>query len=109
MRGLKHPPIEDVAIEHVFHALSDPIRLKIVRRLARDGEAPCNAIDCGRAKSSLSRHYQVLRDAGLIRTRSDGVVRMNALRRDDLERRFPGLLAAVIGAAEAAVADERPD
>jgi DNA-binding transcriptional ArsR family regulator len=62
------------------------------------GEASCAAVDFGRPKSSMSHHFRVLRDAGLVRTRNEGVAHVNALRREDLDRRFPGLLDAVIAA-----------
>jgi DNA-binding transcriptional ArsR family regulator len=96
MRTYKHPSIEDVRLEDVFHALSDPIRLEIVRRLAFEGEATCAALERERPKSSMSHHFRVLRDAGLVRTRNEGVQGINALRREELDRRFPGLLAAVV-------------
>lgn len=96
MRAFKHPAIDDVTLEHLFHALSDPVRLGIVRQLARGGEASCAALDGGRPKSSMSHHFRVLRDSGLVCTRNDGVTHMNALRRDDLDRRFPGLMAAIL-------------
>lgn len=96
MRPFKHPPLGDVPIETVLHALSDPVRLEIVRRLDGSGEASCSALDGGRPKSSMSHHFRVLREAGLVRTRSDGSAHMNALRRDELDRRFPGLLGAVL-------------
>ncbi len=101
MRTAKQTPTEDIALEHLFHALSDPLRLEIVRQLARDGEASCQALECGRPKSSMSHHFRVLRESGLIQTRIEGVTRWNALRRDDLERRFPGLLDSVIAAMAA--------
>ena len=110
MRALKHPNLSDISVEHVLHALSDPIRLEIVRQIARQGECSCNAVDCGRAKSSMSHHFRVLRDGGVIRTRNEGTVHMNALRRDELDARFPGLLGAVLAAAGvAATADEAAD
>ena len=99
MRPFKHPKIEDVALEHVLHALSDPLRMEIVRQLADEGEASCTALDRGRPKSSMSHHFRVLRDAGLVPTRNDGTVHMNSLRRDDLDKRFPGLLTAVLSNA----------
>ncbi len=99
MRPFKHPKIEDVALEHVLHALSDPLRMEIVRQLADEGEASCTALDRGRPKSSMSHHFRVLRDAGLVSTRNDGTVHMNSLRRDDLDKRFPGLLTAVLSNA----------
>jgi DNA-binding transcriptional ArsR family regulator len=100
VRTIQHPAIEKVALSQVLYALSDPVRLKVVRQLARDGEATCTALDGGRPKSSMSHHFRVLRDAGLVRTRTDGPSHMNELRRNDIERRFPGLLAAVLSAKD---------
>jgi DNA-binding transcriptional ArsR family regulator len=100
MRHARLPAPEEIALEDVFHALSDPFRLEVVRRLAAEGEASCQALEGDRPKSSVSHHFRVLREAGLIRTRNEGVTRMNALRRDDIERRFPGLLACILTAKE---------
>jgi DNA-binding transcriptional ArsR family regulator len=100
MRTIQHPAIETVAMSQVLYALSDPVRLRVVRQLARDGKATCTALDGGRPKSSMSHHFRVLRDAGLVRTRTDGPSHMNELRRNDIERRFPGLLAAVLSAKD---------
>jgi len=101
VRGYKHPPIEEVALEHLFQALSDPVRLEIVQRLALVGEASCNALNAGRPKSTMSHHFRVLREAGLIRTRTEGVSHANMIRREELDRRFPGLLDALLGAMRA--------
>ncbi|GGF04415.1 transcriptional regulator [Aliidongia dinghuensis] len=98
MRTIHHPAIEDVALSQVLYALSDPVRLEVVRRLAFHGEATCSALECGRPKSSMSHHFRVLREAGLVRTRTDGPAHMNDLRRDEMDRRFPGLLSAVLAA-----------
>jgi DNA-binding transcriptional ArsR family regulator len=100
MRALKHPDLDDIELTRVLYALSDPVRLGVVRQLAREGEATCAALDGGRPKSSMSHHFRVLRDAGVVRTRTDGPTHMNELRRADLERLFPGLLAAVLETAE---------
>ncbi len=101
MRAFKHPSLDDVRLEDVMHALSDPVRLDIVRTLAKKGEASCAELDCGRPKSSMSHHFRVLRDAGLVMTRGEGVSHINALRSDEMDKRFPGLLGAVLGAGEA--------
>jgi DNA-binding transcriptional ArsR family regulator len=116
VRGFKHPRIEDVPLELVFHALSDPVRLDIVRQLAATSEASCHALNAGRPKSSMSHHFRVLRDAGLVRTRTQGTSHANALRRGELDGRFPGLIDALLEAmatddranAEAASPDGRP-
>ncbi|QXQ08127.1 helix-turn-helix domain-containing protein [Sphingosinicellaceae bacterium] len=96
MRTITHPAIEEVALCQVLYALSDPVRLEVVRTLARLGEATCSALDGGRPKSTMSHHFRVLRDAGLVRTRTDGPTHMNDLRIDDVGRKFPGLLDAVL-------------
>lgn len=98
MRTIHHPAVEDVALSQVLYALSDPVRLGVVRQLASAGEATCSSLDRGRPKSSMSHHFRVLREAGLVRTRMDGPAHMNDLRRTEIERRFPGLLAAVLAA-----------
>jgi len=101
VRAFNHPPIEEVALEHVFQALSDPVRLDIVRQLASVPEASCNALNAGRPKSSMSHHFRVLREAGLVRTRTQGTAHANTLRHAELNRRFPGLIAALLSVIEA--------
>jgi DNA-binding transcriptional ArsR family regulator len=98
MRPFKHPAIEAVALEDVMHALSDPFRLEVVRTLAKRGEASCAELGGERPKSSMSHHFRVLREAGLVTTRGEGVTHWNALRREEMDRRFPGLLDAVLNA-----------
>lgn len=99
MRTMKHPPIEEIVLSQILYALSDPVRLGVVRQLAENGEATCAALDGGRPKSTMSHHFRVLRDAGLVRTHAYGPSHMNELRREDLDRRFPGLLAAILAAS----------
>lgn len=96
MRPFKHPSADEFLLERVLYALSDPVRLEIVRRLAELGEASCGELDGGRPKSSVSHHFRVLRDAGLVRTQSMGTTHMNSLRRDELDQRFPGLIGAIL-------------
>jgi DNA-binding transcriptional ArsR family regulator len=86
----------------VLEALADPVRLAIVRALgAVDGELACGPIPVG--KSTISHHYKVLREAGIIETREEGTRRFQRLRRAEVDARFPGLLDSVLGAAEAPV------
>ena len=80
----------------MLHALSDPARLAIVRHLALRDECTCGGFDSKLSKATLSHHYRVLREAGVLRTRPDGRKRQLSLRRDDLDARFPGLLSAVL-------------
>lgn len=102
MRALRHPKTEDIELARVLYALSDPVRLDVVRRLDSTGTATCAELDCGRPKSSMSHHFRVLRDAGVVRTRTDGTAHMNELRREELDRLFPGLLKSVLAVGAAA-------
>src|SRR6266511_1309095 len=91
----------EASLERVLHALSDPVRLRIVTALADKGERTCGSFDVPVTKSTCTHHFRVLREAGVIRQRHEGTTRLNALRRDDLEARFPGLLASILQAASA--------
>jgi DNA-binding transcriptional ArsR family regulator len=96
--ALHHPDRGDIQLHDVLHALSDPQRLQIVRELAADSEPrPCGSIELGVTKSTMTHHFRVLREAGVIKQRREGTTKLTCLRRDDLDARFPGLLAAVLG------------
>ena len=98
MREPHHPSCAELRLPAVLHALSDPARLAIVRRLAECDEWSCGNFDIGLSKATLSHHFRVLREAGIVKTRVDGRKRMLSLRRADLERRYPGLLAVGLAA-----------
>ena len=92
-----HHPTEDIELPALLHALSDPQRLHIVRELAAKSEPRrCGSFDLDITKSTLTHHFRVLREAGVIEQRVEGTARLNSLRRDDLDGRFPGLLDAVL-------------
>ncbi|MGR6912819.1 ArsR/SmtB family transcription factor [[Actinomadura] parvosata] len=101
MRLLPHPSTENIQLTEVLRALSDPIRLEIVIRLATAGEMTCTVAgdDLGVHKSTASHHYRTLRESGVVLTKQEGRLKYMSLRRDDLEARFPGLLDAVLTAA----------
>ena len=90
--------VEDLNLAAILHALSDPVRLRIVSQLADGGERTCGSLDLPVAKSTCSHHFRVLREAGVVAQRLDGKCRFNRLRMDELEQRFPGLLDAVLRA-----------
>jgi DNA-binding transcriptional ArsR family regulator len=100
-----HPARQDITLAGVLGALSDPMRLRIVKALLQEGEclsctaaAPCPDM----AKSTLSNHFRALREAGLIQTTKKGVENRNTVREADINARFPGLLKAILRhAAEA--------
>lgn len=104
MRELGHPERESMKLETVLHALSDPTRLSLVACLAGGEERACNALYSSLPKSTLSHHFRVLREAGIIHQRTQGASTLNSLRRDDLDARFPGLLDAVLNACDVAPA-----
>lgn len=102
---MTHPEPDEIRLERILYALSDELRLSIVRQLARNGPASCAALDRGRAKSTMSHHFRVLREAGVVRTRAEGVTHMNELRQAELDRRFPGLLPAILSEPVLRLAD----
>ena len=111
MRPLFHPPTEDVTVEGILHALSDPVRVAIFADIAA---ADC-AFNCSNflsvcdkqiPKSTLSHHFKTLREAGLIRAERRGVEMHNTSRCAEIETRFPGLIAAILSAHKAQL-DER--
>jgi DNA-binding transcriptional ArsR family regulator len=100
MSTFVHPAKEDITLAGMLAALGDPMRLKILKKLLekRDGCLSCSgAAPCTEmAKSTLSHHFRVLRDAGLIRTSKRGVENLNSVRWVELNERFPGLLKTII-------------
>jgi DNA-binding transcriptional ArsR family regulator len=97
---IAQPKRAEIELGAVLHALSDPVRLRIVAELARGGgAASCGSFDVPVTKSTCTHHFKVLREAGVIQQRHEGTARLNTLRRDDLEARFPGLLETVLQAA----------
>jgi DNA-binding transcriptional ArsR family regulator len=96
---LSHPACEQIELAAVLHALSDPMRLRIVAGLAAEDKRTCKSFDLPVTKSTCTHHFRVLREAGVIRQRLEGTTRLNSLRREDLDQRFPGLLESVLRAA----------
>jgi DNA-binding transcriptional ArsR family regulator len=101
VEALPHPELDQIELPAVLHALSDPMRLRIVACLATGEARTCKSFDLPVTKSTCTHHFRVLREAGVIRQRLEGTTRLNTLRREELEGRFPGLLNAVLHAAEA--------
>jgi DNA-binding transcriptional ArsR family regulator len=102
MAPLAHPAMSEVTLTTVLHALSDPVRLRLVTLLLEEGDPRSCAPDLWGVevhKSTLSHHYKVLREAGLTHTIVDGRTRSVELRRAELEERFPGLLTFLAAAA----------
>lgn len=96
LRAVREPDPETLELGAVFRALSDPVRLEIVRRLAGGCEVATGGFGLPLAKSSVSHHFRVLREAGLTTTRVVGASRLVSLRRKDLDHRFPGLVRLLL-------------
>lgn len=96
MRELFHPTMDQMCLSTVLSALGDPIRLQIVRNLANQSETTCACCNIDLPKSALSHHFKVLREAGIIRVRIDGKQRFQSVRFEEVNQRFPGLLAAIL-------------
>lgn len=98
MKKFTHPKLETVSLTTVMQALSDPCRQRIVRVLgAAEGRGlACNEFDLGVSKATASHHFETLRNAGIIESRSEGVKCLSCLREEELNRRFPGLLDLIV-------------
>ncbi|OQP32784.1 ArsR/SmtB family transcription factor [Pantoea latae] len=94
-----HPQPHEIKLENVLFALGNPLRLAILQSLAQRGEQSCNALRGEIAKSTMTHHWRVLRDSGVIWQRPVGRENLISLRRDCLDQRFPGLLDALLTAA----------
>jgi DNA-binding transcriptional ArsR family regulator len=114
MRLLYHPDKKDISLAGVLYALGDPVRLEIVMRLAIKGDLPCAALGCTAdyaianeesanpkliAKSTMSHHFRILRESGVLYSHKEGTQLINSLRRNDLNALFPGLLDTVLQSA----------
>jgi DNA-binding transcriptional ArsR family regulator len=103
MRPLFHPSIDDVTVETILHALSDPVRAAIyINIAASDCPQVCSSFlrvsEKDIPKSTLSQHFKALREAGLIRGERRGVEMHNVSRCDEINKRFPGLIPSIINA-----------
>ena len=94
----QHTHPDDVPVLTALAALADPVRLTLVRELAGSDawSRACGSFDVPVGKAALSHHFAVLRGAGLVEQRDEGPKRVNRLRREEFETRFPGLLDLVL-------------
>ncbi len=111
MRPLFHPSIEEITVEGILHALSDPVRVAIYADIvAQECSQNCSTFltvsDKAIPKSTLSQHFKALREAGLIRGERHGVEMHNTSRCTEIEQRFPGLIRAIVNAHAIQSADE---
>ena len=104
MRPLIHPAIDKVPIEAILHALSDPVRVAIYADIVKGCNENCSTFltvgDREIPKSTLSHHFTILREAGLIRSERKGVEMFNTSRCEEVDRHYPGLIGAIVKAHE---------
>jgi DNA-binding transcriptional ArsR family regulator len=112
MRPLFHPSIEDITVEGILHALSDPARVAIFMDIASSqcSQNCTNFVNVSERpipKSTLSQHFKALREAGLIRGERRGVEMQNTSRCTEIDQRFPGLIASIVNAHNIQSRDQR--
>jgi DNA-binding transcriptional ArsR family regulator len=112
MRPLFHPSLDTVTVEAILHALSDPVRVHIFAEIARAAcPQTCSAFlevsDRAVPKSTLSQHFKVLREAGLIWSERKGVAMHNSPRCAEIDQRFPGLVGTIINSHRVQTERER--
>ncbi|WP_427919714.1 ArsR/SmtB family transcription factor [Streptomyces sp. cg40] len=99
-RTVAHPELSDVSLQQVLEALVDPVRRMVVSQLAEaDEDKGCGTFEAPVSLSTLTHHFNVLREAGVIRQYYRGTTKLNTLRSDEMEERFPGLLSSVVAAS----------
>lgn len=96
MKPLYHPKSDQITLAGVLYALGDPVRLEIVKLLATGGEHSCSAFECDLARSTVSHHFKILRESGVVYSRKSGTQHLNSLRREELKQLFPGVLESVL-------------
>jgi DNA-binding transcriptional ArsR family regulator len=106
VQPLYHPPVSAITVQGILHALSDPVRVRIFAQLAaaecpQNCSAFCQLGETPLPKSSLSQHFKVLREAGLIRSERKGVELQSRTRCEEFHDRFGPLVEAIIKAYKA--------
>jgi DNA-binding transcriptional ArsR family regulator len=101
MRTLHHPRLDEITVEGILYALADPVRMEIFARLAasecgRNCSTFLEVQDCRLPKSTLSQHFRVLREAGLVRSERRGVEMINSTRYAELAERFGPMLRTIV-------------
>ena len=102
------PAAGDIQLPRVLAALADPHRLAAVRFVARHSESWCMQViqeaELPMTKPTFSHHLRILREAGVVTKRIEGAKGYMSVRKADLDRRFPGLIDAVLSAETEPVA-----
>ena len=103
MRPLYHPSLEDITVQGILYALSDPVRVRIYSELAQaDSAMNCSAFvsngNLKLPKSTLSQHFKILREAGLIRSERKGIELKNSTRCQELKKKFGSMVEGILHA-----------
>lgn len=103
MKPIHHPAIKDMTVEGILYALSDPVRVQIYMEIAK---ADCPKI-CSNflkmqnltlPKSTLSNHFRVLREAGLIYSVRKGTEMQNVSRCAEIKEKFGTMVESIVDA-----------
>jgi DNA-binding transcriptional ArsR family regulator len=105
MRPLYHPSLREITVQGILYALSDPVRVRIYAELAQaDSAMNCTAFmtsgNLKLPKSTLSQHFKILREAGLIRSERKGVELKNSTRCQELKKTFGPMVGTILKAYE---------
>jgi len=98
----RHPDREQIRVDGVLSALGSPLRLEVIRILDSGGDHNCTMVlnQLGiSSKSTMTHHWRVLRDSGVMWQRPSGRETLLTLRREDLDARYPGLLDTILAAS----------
>lgn len=101
MKQPLHPTMNDVSLETLCYALGDATRLQIIANLHKGGKRAliCAEATAGIAQlssSTSSYHFRMLREGGIVHSVRKGKECYNTLRLDELEKKFPGVMKAVL-------------
>ncbi len=101
MKILVHPPLKDITLPNILYALSDESRLRIVKNLL-EAEEPLTCMQAvdgikGLPVSTRSHCFQILRQAGIIRSEKKGRECYSEVRLAELEKKFPNVIQIIIG------------
>src|SRR6267143_6340857 len=112
MRLLYHPSVKEITVQGILYALSDPVRVRIYADLAQaDSAMNCSAFSSNGnlklPKSTLSQHFKVLREAGLVRSERKGVELKNSTRCKELKKKFGPMIVGILQAYEAEASESK--
>jgi DNA-binding transcriptional ArsR family regulator len=103
MRPISNPKMKDIKVEAILHALADPVRVQIFMEIS-EGDCPQSCSNFLKVKnkklpkSTLSNHFRILREAGLIKSEKKGLELHNTSRCKELKEKFGTLITKILEA-----------